>query len=210
MCGLYNGFMVVYMKIHVKRSLSSSGILFASDTHAHLSGFANITFNILLRRLTVINEETSTEFLLRQENIWRKILSIRPLGMFYPTPPFHLYKNTEYLGRTKVTRYYTQMYLYSDNEIYEFFFHGDNYISILRNREQVALLQRDPHIHNEQGIYRGEYFPAGISPEYVMLFIEYTDVIWFPSKGFYRQRYDKFDFSRKEPFMDRLNWHIPE
>lgn len=197
------------MKIKIQRIPSLKQLSFISPTHSSLSGSANITMGIRCRELIVEDLQSNIQYALRQENRKQKLISLLPLGNTFPRPYYEYYQNNVHVGRTKSTRYSTQTRLHELDTVYEMFCHGNNCISILKNGEQVALLQREPKIYNEKAIYSGAYDESNIDAAVLMLWIEYVDVTYFPMQDFQQIRIEKRITIGKDPFQERLEWKEP-
>ena len=124
----------------------------------------------------------------------------------YPRPYYHFFVDGYKRGRTKSTRFFTQTILSDFGDEYEVFRHGDNYISILKNGEQVALLHRDRREDNGRAFYDGHYQDGAIDPAMIMLWVEYVDVSFFPMRGLHSTVIREYKFFRREPFRDRVKW----
>lgn len=198
------------MQIEIERKFTSKGFLLSSKTHPFLTGHMNISLRIMRRQLTVRDVDSKTTYELKQQSRLQKLLSCLPLGNLYPRPHYDFYKNGYHRGHTKSTRFLSQSLLFDFADTYEMFRHGENYISILRNGEQVALLQRDPHMYNECAKYTGHFHAKMIDPAILMLCIEYMDVTCFPMRGWSTMSIRKYRFVPREPFHERVTWKVSD
>ena len=180
---------------------------FSCPQFTRVHGKANFTLGIGLRRLTTCDEKDFWE--LKQEGVAQKILSWFPLMDDYPRPCYQVYLNNLKVGKSKSTHNSTQTLFTVNNDTFELFLHGDNYISVLKNDIQVALLRRDEKIIQETAIYSGHFSIKHISLSFLLLLVEYVDVTWFPMNGYASAKVSRTDISEDEPFKERVNW-VPE
>lgn len=196
------------MIVHVERKRTSKCFLFEIAEEARYIGKANFTAGILLRKLEVRDKIKEIKYVLQQENIPQRVLGCLPFMNYYPRPHYEAYINGEHCGRTRSTRKFTQTICTIASDTYELVMHGNNYLSVLKNDVQIALIHRNPEVLNEVGRYTVDYDPDGASLPILLLFIAYCDVVWFPVPltCYKSRRMDKGIHLSRHPFSERMSW----
>lgn len=196
------------MYFDIKKELKLKKIHYSVLQKNSYKGQANITLGVLLRRIVVSNLITGHTYKLKQNNIFYKLLYIcvgcwLPIDLF---PEYRLYSNNKYIGKTKVSFCTPKRILRIGNDIYELCIHSNNYISIMKNNIQIALVQREKSIHMEQSKYHVVYDEKlENNMELLFLLIIFIDIIYFPQGN--KINYFKYETTAgNDKYFSRTSW----
>ncbi|QIB70170.1 hypothetical protein Ami103574_13095 [Aminipila butyrica] len=182
------------MKLTFVRHLKLKKYTYESDIYR---AEAEYTLGYALKKLTAFNKENEIEYELKQENWWLKVLTYIPfwelilgIGVF---PPYKFYHKGIYCGRTRTTLWKSYSIIEMENEIYELYLHSNNYISILKNDVQSALVQKEELTVAERNTYHLNVDESLVEDINLMsLFIAFIDIVFFPqAPEFWLERSDK-------------------
>ena len=147
-------------------------------------------------------------FQLQQENWY-----VRFLMFFLPFVPYHMPQYIMYAGNMQKVGYTKntwnparKMLIYNMDE-YELLLHGNNYISILKNNTQCALIQKKYFASMEENTYDVQY-NSELSPELVVLLTAWIDVVYFhiTSNRYEMIKWEKTIKIGKDKYSERLQW----
>lgn len=132
------------MKLTIKRNAKLfKGVRFHFSESDNIEAKYNMNGGLWLRRITVKNDDEII-YIAKQKN-WLKKLLVNPLkfiGIFAPAyPPFWFLKKGELVGKS-IYRFLKGHTIQINYDVYVTHFHSKNYVSIFKNGEQIALLQR--------------------------------------------------------------------
>lgn len=158
---------------------------------------SNYTFGFGLRKLVAFNQENEIEYELNQENWLLKILTYIPfweliLGIDI-FPPYKFYHRGICCGKTRVAFWKSYCIIAVENEVYELYLHSNNFISILKNDIQIALVQKEEVTIEERNTYHLNVDDSLVDDMNLMaLFIAFIDIVFFPNRmEFWLERSEK-------------------
>lgn len=193
------------MKTVIRRKVRPNRIFYLTE-HANIHCECNTTYGFLLRKILLSNEK-GLILRLQQENWLLGLLSSIPPFSFYNLPNYVLYKNNTKIGYTKALRKAYNKTLFCANDEYLFTLHGNNYVSILKNGVQCALVQKEYLSVMEENIYQIEY-EKDIPYELIVLLVSYIDVVYFriTSNKYNGLKWEKTIMIGRDKDIDRLQW----
>lgn len=105
----------------------------------------NYTFGIWTRRILVRDCMRTVACSMKQTNFIFKMLTWIPLfwilsiGLF---PKYKIYIGNQLSGETKVSFHTPKRNIVINDHIYELYLHNDNYVSIMMDERQIALVKK--------------------------------------------------------------------
>lgn len=196
------------MYFDVSRTLELRKFVYKMSTK-NFYAYSNYTFGIFLREIAAFDSKTETLYQMKQENWLFKILTwipvfwILPISMF---PCFSIYKNKEKIGKTNLAFATPLRRVDVENDTYEFCIHSNNYVSILKNDIQTALIKKEPQTYCGQSKY-GVLCSDMIDSDVLLLFmfVAFIDVHFFKN----RNRIDYLKYEKTagyDGFNERTVW----
>ncbi|WP_312093536.1 hypothetical protein [Aminipila sp.] len=163
--------------LKLKKYTYESGIYHAESKYPLGFGFG---------KLTAFNQENEIEYELKQENWWQQILICIPFWGFFlgidMFPPYEFYHRGVHCGKTRVSFWTPRRIIEMDNGVYELYTHSNNYISILKNDIQIALVQKEEVTIEERNTYHLNVDESLVNDMNLMaLFIAFIDIVFFPN-----------------------------
>ena len=196
------------MNICVERNLKFPQYVYAIKQEPTCFGKVNYTYGIKLRKMFVYDKKEN--LCLKQENCFLKIINILPFFMFYNFPAFIYYKNDIKSGKTYVNPYSRRKLLTLEHNTYEVYLHNNNYISIMKNDVQIAIVKKHEWTDVERHKYDVNYDEKRIHDmKIILLLIMYVDIIFFSNH--FTWSYKKYEktIGLKEKYPERISWMPP-
>lgn len=188
----------------IERQLTSTQYKYSIVNNSTHKGIANYTYGIFLRRLNVIDNGLIGRYSIRQTQWYLIFLRILPFVSMIP--PYYFYINNKKVGRTKIRFMSPKKYLQIGNDIYEFYLHGNNYISIMKNNMQIALIKKEFYSENERYEYKIDY-NKNIDIDFMLICCMFVDIIYFPNRFKYDyMKYEKTINIFNDKYIDRVKW----
>lgn len=172
------------------------------------------TYGIGLRNIEIFNSESKKLCSLRQTSRLEKISSLI-LGVVCPFIPsgkiakYKLFVEDELLGTLRMKVWSPEVLFTCKDAEYVLYLHPNNYISVMKNGTQIALVQKDIKTIDEQNQYRISYAKSEWeNVGFIFLLAAFIDLYFFPQKPkFEMVKYEKTIGFDKYP--ERTKW-IPE
>lgn len=200
------------MFLKIKRKISDGKFCYTIDDDNVYYGESNFTFGVLLRKLSITNTEKNYTYKLIQDSIFQQIIYLcglwmLPIDLF---PKYKVFLNNKCIGATKVSFFTPLRKVYINENEYELCIHSNNYISIMKNNIQIALIKKDSFTEMEQHRYDVIYDNKNESDVGILfLLIDFIDIIYFPSKN--RISYYKYETTiGKDKYYLRTLWTAEE
>ncbi|MBE7043935.1 MAG: hypothetical protein E7397_00250 [Ruminococcaceae bacterium] len=144
----------------------------------------NYTFGIWTRRILVRDCMRTVACSMKQTNFIFKMLTWIPLfwilsiGLF---PKYKIYIGNQLSGETKVSFHTPKRNIVINDHIYELYLHNDNYVSIMMDERQIALVKK-----NNLTIWGKNCYRVDVSDEadtrLILMLIALIDVMFFPNR----------------------------
>lgn len=114
---------------------------------------------------------------------------ILPIGLF---PQYKFYHREICIGKTKISFFSPRRIIIINNICYELYLHNNNYISILKNNVQIALIKKSEMTMAEENKYIIS-FDENLEKDVGLLtiFVAFIDVIFYPNR--YKLNYVKYE-----------------
>ena len=195
------------MYLLIERFLNNGEYVFSIQGQPYYNGIVNYTYGLRLRKIYTYNKETGEELCLRQENIICKLLNMFPLLMLHNFPAFIYYENGKKAGKTAVNIFSAKKVLFLGEDCYELYLHRNNYISILKNKRQIALVEKSKPTIGERNQYYLNYDEtAEHNKALLLLLIAYIDIVYFSNH--FTLNYWKYEktVGIKEKYPERICW----
>lgn len=196
------------MELIIERTLSKKEFLFNIIGNSQLIGRANYTGEILLRKILVTDTFSNERYSLKQTNILIKLLNALPLLNLYSFTNFKYYVNDVYKGRTSHNNFLKPQFKFHLGEVeYDIYCHKNNYISIMRDNKQIALVKKEDLTYAEKNRYILRYDASSqYNDAFLLLLVCFIDVTFYPNHfSFSNIKYEKTLGSDKN-YDDRVNW----
>jgi hypothetical protein len=195
------------MELIIERTLSKKEFLYKIIGKDQLIGRANYTGEILLRKILVTDLISNVSYLLSQTNILIKLLNALPLLNLYSFTNFKYYVNAVYKGRTSSNFFKPQFRFLVEDIEYIIYSHKNNFVSIMRNDKQIALIKKEDVTYAEKNRYLILYEESSQNNiAFLLLLVCFIDVVFYPNHfSFSYIKYERtvgFD----KNYDDRVNW----
>lgn len=168
---------------------------------------ATTTYGITLRKIQIINSSTANSLELNQENIFIRLLSLLPIINTVTLPNFVLYVNRTKRGYTKTKFFKPDKYIMAEGHCVELHLHKDNYVSVMVDGKQIALIQKEALAVLEKNQYN-IIFENNIEIDFIALLTVFIDISFF-RKNELRISAVKWEKSidiGKDKYQSRLAW----
>ncbi len=172
------------MKVIVERVLKLNRYEFCMK-EKKLCSEVNYTFGLLLRRIKIYNECGVPVYIFKQTNFLLKIITLI-LFWILPDRSYPRYKFFDkgiYKGESSIKMFTPQKIVNINNHEYELYLHGNNYVSIMKDKIQVGLIKKNNISISEKNKYV-VFFDEKQENDIllVLLLVTYIDIIYFPKR----------------------------
>lgn len=196
------------MVFKVERNIRN-GFIYKIIGNDNFYGKCNFTYNILLRKIYINDYNRTTVYNFMQTNILQKIIYIitfmwlLPIDLF---PKYKIYKNGKNIGYSKYSFSSPKKILLIKNDKYELYLHSNNYISVMKNDTQIALIKKTLLTELEKNVYEIHYDEQAENDIALLLaFIVFSDIVYFPNK--LKMSYYKYEKTiGKDKYNYRTLW----
>ena len=172
------------MIVNITRTMKCHKYEYIMNEFRDIYAQSPYNYNILLKNITV--REQNVFYTIRQTNWVLKIIALILLFWILPIdffPKYKLFKNGVLIGTSKVSFFSPGRKLFIQNSIYEFYLHNDNYVSIMKDNVQIALVKKlELSIVGENHYIIDFEDSIGIDNALILLFVAFIDVIFFPNR----------------------------
>ena len=197
------------MIIHIVKYIKVNKYIYNVDENKKCYAEANYTFGFLNRKITAVTSNKNETFVLCQTKWLLKLITIIPIFWLMHTevfPYYNLYYNGMIIGRTKNSFFKSKCVIVICEQNYELYLHSNNYVSIMREDEQIALLKKETRSFNERGLYEVKYEENKLSQIILLLLVTFADVIFFNNHlKLYSIKYEKA--VGRDKFYYRTLWN---
>ena len=196
------------MIIHIEKYIKVNKYEYTMDENKNLLAEANYTFGLLRRKITASNNKNDI-FVLCQKKWLLKLITIIPVFWLLHTelfPYYNLYHNEVVIGRTKKSFLKSKCVIVIYDQYYELYLHSNNFVSIMRESEQIALFKKETVSFNGRGLYEVKYDENKLNQLIVILLVAFADIIFFNNHlKLYSVKYEKT--IGKDKFYYRTLWN---
>jgi hypothetical protein len=200
------------MDFIVQRKMTANKYIYEVLGDNTYCGESNYTFNIGLRNITIFSNGEPV-YVLKQTNWWIKMITYFPLFWLAPIGQFPKYKFFDkgaFKGETKCSFFTPKRIIVVENRNYEIYLHSNNYISILKNDVQIALIKKSDWTKGEQNRY-AITFDEHLESDMALLFLFtiFVDNIFYPNR--FRVNYVKYEKTiGHDKLYHRTTWKSPQ
>lgn len=195
------------MFINIIRKMHLNKYKYSIEQDDSVSAGVSFDYGILSRNIT--SKGNNIKYTMKQGNWLLKILLLIP-KLFIPIDLFPKYKiffNEEIIGKTKVAFCTPKRQLIINNSLYEKYLHSNNYLSIMKDDVQIALVKKSVLTFCEQNRYDVD-FDCVTEKDivFILLMVAFADVVFFPN----RLRIDAVKYEKtigKDKMSQRTLWH---
>ena len=168
----------MYINIIRKRHLNKYE--YSIEQNDSVSAEVSFDYGILSRNIT--SKGTDIKYTMTQRNWLLKILMVIP-KLFIPIylfPKYNVFFNDEIIGKTKVAFFTPKRQLIINNSLYEIYLHSNNYISIMKDDIQIALIKKFDLSFAEQNRYDVDFdCIAEKDMVFILLMVAFADIVFF-------------------------------
>lgn len=184
------------MTVTITRKLNRNKYIYNIIGNIDCCLYSNFTFGLLLRKIYLEDKSNGMKYILKQTNYllktitWIPIFWLFPIGLF---PRFLLFENDNCIGNTKVSFFTAKRTIVIQNHLYELYLHSNNYVSIMKDDRQIALIKKRNIVCMEENHYTVDIDKGLENNIYLMLLlIAFVDIIYFRN----RYRWDFFKYEK--------------
>ena len=195
------------MKLIIKRksNMKSSMFYYLND---NITGKYNFTAGLLLRKIEIKNNDLTT-IVMKQKSILKKMIFNILYFIFNPSvyPNFYIYSDGQIIGSSKYKFFANEKTVTINSDIYTLQNHYNNYVSVLKNNSQIALLKRGSHVVLGEVNYTIMCNQEmGDAKDLLMLLVIYSDIAyWYKPGSISLNKIEKAFGTGPHP--ERALWH---
>lgn len=194
------------MNINVTRQMNAKKYLYSTNPYSALKGEANHSFGIVPRKIKVFDGKKNIE--IKQTNWTAGVFSLIPILNKKALAPFKYCVDGKCIGKSQTEVFEPVHFFYIDNYVYEIRAHSGNYVSVLKDDNQIALYKKEDISYGELISYHVEYKEtADVSIADIFVFCIFIDVVFFRdnnSAAYFRK---EKTFVLNDEYKDRIKWH---
>ena len=194
------------MFINVIRKIHLNKYTYSIEQDNSVSAEVSFDYGVLSRCITSMGK--NIKYTMKQNNWLLKILMVIP-KIFIPIdlfPKYNIFLDEKIIGKTRVAFCTPKRKIVIDNSIYEIYLHSNNYISIMKENIQIALVKKSVLNINEQNRYDVDFdYISEKDKVFILLMIAFIDVVFFPN----RLRFDAVKYEKtigKDKMEYRTLW----
>lgn len=199
------------MTFFAERKLKSCGYIYRTDGEKFYAR-ANYTFGILSRKAELCDKDGKAVCTLKQRSTALKLVSLpfRVIVPDYSMNKYYFYKNGELCGSTAGKPFSSGLVLDTRDGVYRFRTHSDNYISVMKDESQAALIKKESVSVNEANRYKVIFDDKAVHKEFALFLTAFADVCYNPVKvsDLASVRYGKT--VGKEKYPEMIEWKPEE
>ena len=171
------------MIANITRTMKWCGYDYVMEKYSEIHAYSPYNYGILPKKITATDKNTM--YTISQTNWALKLLTLIPLFWILPIdcfPKYKVFKNGILLGKSSVAFFTPRRKLVIQNHKYEFYLHNDNYVSIMKDDIQIALVKKSILSLAEENNYVID-FENAVECDYtlIILFVAFIDIIFFPN-----------------------------
>ncbi len=194
------------MFINIIRKMHLNKYEYSIEQNDSVSAEVSFDYGILSRNIT--SKGNNIKYTMKQRNWLLKILMVIP-KLFIPVdlfPKYNIFFNEEIIGKTKVAFCTPKRELTINNSLYEIYLHSNNYISIMKDDVQIALVKKSVLTFGEQNRYDVDFdYITEKDMVFALLMVAFADVVFYPN----RLRIDAIKYEKtigKDKMSQRTFW----
>lgn len=173
----------VIMFVNIIRKMQLNKYEYSIEQDDSVSAEALFDYGILSRRIT--SKGNNIKYTMKQNNWLLKILMVIP-KIFIPIdlfPKYNIFLNENIIGKTKVAFCTPKREIMIDNSLYEIYLHSNNYISIMKDDVQIALIKKSVLTVGEKNRYDVDFdYVTEKDKVFVLLMVSFIDIVFFPNR----------------------------
>ena len=194
------------MFINIIRKMHLNKYEYSIEQDDSVLAEASLDYGILSRCIT--SEGCNIKYTMKQNNWLLKILMVIP-KIFIPIdlfPKYNIFLDEEIIGKTKAAFCTPKREIIIDNSLYEIYLHSNNYISVMKDDVQIALIKKSVLTIGEQNRYDVDFdYATEKDKVFVLLMVAFADIVFFPN----RLRFDADKYEKtigKDKMAHRTLW----
>lgn len=197
------------MRLHICRNLKQNNYMYTIREINDIACYRKLTWGCLLEKIYV----TDCELQLRQVSYILKLLTLLPVFWLFqivPFPPLIFFDRGVAKGKTYLSFFSPRRKIKINGDLFELYLHGDNYISVMKNESQVALIKRDNFTVAEETEYVIDLAPkTADNIKLILLLIAFADSTYF--KSGLKWSFIKYDkYVGKSKHDERIAWDFKD
>lgn len=193
------------MRLHIYKKTERGKYIYKIREVNNIACYRRFTFGVLFERIYL--DDSKLE--LKQVSYFLRFISRLSIYGILPIDPFP--QLILYEGHIKKGGVYS--YFFSSNRkvkigknVYELYLHRDNYISVMKNESQIALMKRECFTAAEETEYEIDFDPAMENDiNLILMLVAFADSTYFKNR--LKWSFAKYEKSvGKNAFDERLKW----
>lgn len=196
------------MIFNITRKMHLNKYEYSIEQDSSVSAEASFDYGVLSRCITSMGN--NIKYTMKQNNWLLKILMVIP-KIFIPIDLFPKYKifiNDELAGKTKVAFCTSKRKLTINNSLYELYLHSNNYISIMKDDIQIALIKKSTLTIWGENRYDVDFeYATEKDKVFMLLMVAFADIVFFPERfRLEALKYEKTISIGKDKMQHRISW----
>lgn len=178
------------MFINIVKRMEQKQYIYTVNQDNRFCAKANYTYNILPRKIQVFYNNES-RFVFKQKRWYIKLFVF--FLMLQSFPKYILYQNNYRVGESRIKFFSPRREIKIKEDLYELYLHSNNYISIMKNDIQIALVKRNIISNFGQCDYQVLFNKNEFDDlSELTLLVAYLDLIFFHHRNkIYAIKYEK-------------------
>ncbi len=165
------------------RTMHLNKYAYSIEQDSSASAAASMDYGILPRCITA--EGNNSKYTMKQSNWLLKILMAIP-KIFIPIdlfPKYNIFSDEKIIGKTKPAFCTPKREIMIENSLYEVYLHSNNYISIMKDDVQIALVKKSVVTIGEKNRYDVDFECVTEKDKVlILLMVAFADVVFFPNR----------------------------